>query len=135
MFALQLPHMSKDTPKLVEHALTTLSKVIGSDTNISTIDLNLLENLNTNQSLNYIKLENNLNDLEANGKHLKLLSMLELERYANMMKEILLTLASEEEFDQHANLLVDIEKKVMRLEEIVNELNSWSKELEMDLKK
>ena len=61
--------------------------------------------------------------------------MLELERYANMMKEILLTLASEEEFDQHANLLVDIEKKVMRLEEIVNELNSWSKELEMDLKK
>lgn len=114
--------MSKDTPKLVEHALTTLSKVIESDTNISTIDLNLLENLNTNQSLNYIKLENNLNDLEANGKHLKLLSMLELERYANMMKEILLTLASEEEFDQHANLLVDIEKKVMRLEEIVNEL-------------
>ncbi|KAI5901993.1 hypothetical protein K4G60_g1132 [Candida parapsilosis] len=127
--------MSKDTPKLVEHALTTLSKVIESDTNISTIDLNLLENLNTNQSLNYIKLENNLNDLEANGKHLKLLSMLESERYANMMKEILLTLASEEEFDQHANLLVDIEKKVMRLEEIVNELNSWSKELEMDLKK
>ncbi|CAD1809179.1 Biogenesis of lysosome-related organelles complex-1 subunit 2 family protein [Candida parapsilosis] len=106
--------MSKDTPKLVEHALTTLSKVIESDTNISTIDLNLLENLNTNQSLNYIKLENNLNDLEANGKHLKLLK---------------------EEFDQHANLLVDIEKKVMRLEEIVNELNSWSKELEMDLKK
>lgn len=69
--------MSKDTPKLVEHALTTLSKVIESDTNISTIDLNLLENLNTNQSLNYIKLENNLNDLEANGKHLELLSMLE----------------------------------------------------------
>ena len=67
--------MSKDTPKLVEQALTTLSKVVESDTNVSTIDLNLLENLNTNQSLNYIKLENNLNELEANGKHLEVLSM------------------------------------------------------------
>ncbi|CCG21598.1 hypothetical protein CORT_0A12130 [Candida orthopsilosis Co 90-125] len=106
--------MSKDTPKLVEHALTTLSKVIESDTNISTVDLNLLENLNTNQSLNYIKLENNLNDLEANGKHLELL---------------------EKEFDQHSKLLFDIEKKVTKIEAIINELDSWSKELETDLKK
>ncbi|KAI5953912.1 hypothetical protein CANMA_004751 [Candida margitis] len=106
--------MSKDTPKLVEHTLTTLSKVIESDTNVSTIDLNLLENLNTNQSLNYIKLENNLNELEANGKHLELLK---------------------KEFDQHSQLLVDIEKKVTKIEAIISELDSWSKELETDLKK
>ena len=49
--------MSKETPKLISNALKITSKLIESDTNISTIDLNLLENLNTNQSLNYIKLE------------------------------------------------------------------------------
>ncbi|KAI5957537.1 hypothetical protein KGF57_003231 [Candida theae] len=106
--------MSKDTPKLVEHALTTLSKVAESDTNVSTIDLNLLENLNTNQSLNYIKLEKNLNELEGNGKHLQLLK---------------------KEFDHHAELLVDIERKITKLEAVVNELDSWSKELKTDLKR
>ncbi|KHC82340.1 hypothetical protein W5Q_01412 [Candida albicans SC5314] len=67
--------MSKETPKLISNALKITSKLIESDTNISTIDLNLLENLNTNQSLNYIKLEKNMNEIEANAKHLQILSM------------------------------------------------------------
>lgn len=61
----------KDTAKLISHALTTLSNVIEADTDISTIDLNLLENLNTNQSLNYIKLEQNLNVLEKDAERLE----------------------------------------------------------------
>jgi chemotaxis protein CheY-P-specific phosphatase CheC len=61
----------KDTAKLISHGLTSLSNVIETDTDISTIDLNLLENLNTNQSLNYIKLEQNLNVLEKDAERLE----------------------------------------------------------------
>lgn len=67
--------MSKETPKLIHHALNTASKLVDSDTSISTIDLNLLENLNTNQSLNYLKLEKNLDDIESNIKLLQSLGM------------------------------------------------------------
>ena len=48
--------MSKDTPKLVNHGLNALSQLIESDNYALLVDLNLIENLNTNQSLNYIKL-------------------------------------------------------------------------------
>lgn len=65
----------KETNKLINHSLNLTSKLIESDTNVSIIDLNMLENLNTNQSLNYIKLEQNLNQLELNSNHLKQLSM------------------------------------------------------------
>lgn len=65
----------KDTAKLVNHGLNTLSKLMESDTEISTIDLNLLENLNTNQSLNYIKLELKLNALEKDSETLQLIGM------------------------------------------------------------
>lgn len=58
----------KDTPKLVHNTLRLTSQIIESDTEVSVIDLNLLENLNTNQSLNYIKLEQTLNNLEKNAK-------------------------------------------------------------------
>lgn len=65
----------KNTPKLVHHGLNLASKLIETDTEVSTIDLNLLENLNTNQSLNYIKLEENLNALEKNSKNLAVIGM------------------------------------------------------------
>jgi hypothetical protein len=50
----------KDTAKLASHTLITLSNVIETDTDISTIELNLLEILINNHFLNYIKLEQNL---------------------------------------------------------------------------
>lgn len=65
----------KNTPKLVHHGLSLASKLIETDTEVSTIDLNLLENLNTNQSLNYIKLEEKLNALEKNSKNLAIIGM------------------------------------------------------------
>lgn len=76
----------KDTPKLVNHALATLFNIIETDTDISTVDLNLLENLNTNQSLNYIKLEQNLNVLEKDAKRLQ-----ELRKYKCVMEALCFT--------------------------------------------
>ncbi|AOW27154.1 hypothetical protein MG5_01517 [Candida albicans P57072] len=101
--------MSKETPKLISNALKITSKLIESDTNISTIDLNLLENLNTNQSLNYIKLEKNMNEIEANAKHLQILKS---------------------EFTGYTQELLQIENKVAILEDIISELDTWTKELE-----
>lgn len=65
----------KDSTKHISHSLNILSKLIESDTEVSTIDLNIIENLNTNQSLNYIKLEQKLNNLDNNAKSLEELSM------------------------------------------------------------
>ncbi|EGW33649.1 uncharacterized protein SPAPADRAFT_136981 [Spathaspora passalidarum NRRL Y-27907] len=100
---------SRDTPKLVSLALNAASKIVESDTNVSTIDLNLLENLNTNQSLNYIKLEKNLDDMETNSNQLKQLKA---------------------EFESHSQELISIENKIAILEEITTELDQWSKQLE-----
>lgn len=101
--------MTKETPKLIHHALNTASKLIDSDTGISTIDLNLLENLNTNQSLNYLKLEKNLDEAESNIKLLKSL---------------------DEEFSGYSQELLQIENKIAVLEDVINEMNDWSRELE-----
>jgi len=64
----------KDSTKYIGNSLNVLSKLVESDTEISTIDLNIIENLNTNQSLNYIKLEQQLNKLEDNAHSLEDLS-------------------------------------------------------------
>ncbi|KAI3402354.2 hypothetical protein KGF56_004762 [Candida oxycetoniae] len=101
--------MSKDTPKLINQSLNILSRLVESDTNVSIIDLNLLENLNTNQSLNYSKLENDLNSLEQSGNQL---------------------VSLKEEFDSHSKALVQIEEKIAKLERIMTELDSWLNELE-----
>lgn len=58
----------RDTPKLIANALQLTSQIVESDTEVSLIDLNLLENLNTNQSLNYIKLEQMLDSLEHDAE-------------------------------------------------------------------
>lgn len=65
----------KDSTRYIGNSLNVLSKLVESDTEISTIDLNIIENLNTNQSLNYIKLEQKLNNLEDNANSLEGLSM------------------------------------------------------------
>ncbi|CUM50808.1 unnamed protein product [Debaryomyces tyrocola] len=64
----------KDSTRYIGNSLNVLSKLVESDTEISTIDLNIIENLNTNQSLNYIKLEQKLNNLEDNANSLEGLS-------------------------------------------------------------
>lgn len=64
----------KDSTRYIGNSLNILSKLVESDTEISTIDLNIIENLNTNQSLNYIKLEQKLNNLEDNANSLEGLS-------------------------------------------------------------
>ncbi|KAI5964640.1 uncharacterized protein KGF55_001709 [Candida pseudojiufengensis] len=108
--------MSKDTSRIVNNALNVLSKLVESDTNISTVDLNLLENLNTNQALNYIKLENDMIELESNGKQLE-------------------NFNQENEIDHHSKVLLEIEENVSKLENIINELDLWSLELESAAKK
>lgn len=67
--------MSKESTRIINQSLDVLSRLVESDTNVSIIDLNLLENLNTNQSLNYIKLEKELEQIEENSKRLVQLSM------------------------------------------------------------
>ncbi|MDC6271340.1 hypothetical protein PP707_03495 [Acetobacter pasteurianus] len=67
--------MSKESTRIINQSLDVLSRLVESDTNVSIIDLNLLENLNTNQSLNYIKLEKELEQIEENSKKLVQLSM------------------------------------------------------------
>ncbi|CAK9440490.1 uncharacterized protein LODBEIA_P45820 [Lodderomyces beijingensis] len=101
--------MSRETPRIIHQSLTALSRLIESDTNVSTIDLNLLENLNTNQSLNYIKLENDLNQIERNGNQLVQLKA---------------------DFDASSELLAQVENKIRTLEEIMVELDSFVTEME-----
>ncbi|KAK6197062.1 biogenesis of lysosome-related organelles complex-1, subunit 2 [Scheffersomyces amazonensis] len=101
--------ISNETPRLINHALKSVSKLVESDTEVAVIDLNLLENLNTNQSLNYIKLESNLNTIERSSKQLRSL---------------------DKEFATYSVILKDIEKKVYKIEAITKELDDWSKELE-----
>lgn len=62
-----------DSLKLIAHALSSFKKVIEADTDVSTLDLNLLENLNTNQFLNYIKLVQDISTLEAESEKAELL--------------------------------------------------------------
>lgn len=97
-----------DTTRLIRHALNQSLKLVESDTEVSTIDVNLLSNLNTNQSLNYIKLEQHLNSLEQDSKHM-----------LAMDTELLLLVKD----------LDHIEKQVDALCEITAELDLWSKEV------
>lgn len=98
-----------DTSRLIRHALNQSLKMVETDTEVSIIDVNLLGNLNTNQSLNYIKLEQYLNSMELDSK--KVL----------VMEEELLLLVKD---------LDHIEKQVDALCEVTGELDLWSKEVE-----
>ncbi|EGV60134.1 hypothetical protein PSN45_002125 [Yamadazyma tenuis] len=100
---------SRDTGKLAYHGLTTLSRLVESDTEVATIDLNLLENLNTNQALNYIKLEQKLDALDTHSNTLK---------------------AIDEEYGAYVKLLDDIDDRSQKLDQLVDELDAWTKELD-----
>lgn len=104
----------RETNKIIHHGLNLASKVIESDTQVSTVDLNLLENLNTNQSLNYIKLEQNLITLEKNAK-----------KYESLTNE----------FKSYQMQLESIETQVEKVSLITKELDNWSIELEEKVKK
>lgn len=97
--------MSKDTPRLIHHGLSTLYRLVESDTEVSSIDLNLLENLNTNQSLNYIKLEQSLEVLDK----------------AATSNEVL-----RQQFAQYDEIIKDIDRQVTTMEALVEELDRWS---------
>lgn len=101
--------MLKDTQKLAGYALNQALKLMESDTQVSTIDMNLLVNLNTNQSLNYIKLEQDLNEIEDSTKKSQ---------------------ALQEEFELLRLDLNHIERQVDVMAEIIKELDGWTKELE-----
>lgn len=101
--------MLKDTQKLAGYALNQAVKLMESDTQVSTIDMNLLVNLNTNQSLNYIKLEQDLNEIEESTKKSQ---------------------ALQEEFELLRLDLNHIERQVDVMCEIIKELDGWTKELE-----
>ncbi|QFZ29217.1 putative DNA-directed RNA polymerase I subunit [Clavispora lusitaniae] len=96
------------TAKLVGRALTQARKLVESDTEVSTIDLNLLRNLNTNQSLNYIKLESQLTSLEKDAEQREALT---------------------QELHSLEDELTLIEKSVASLGELVEELDQWSREV------
>ncbi|OBA23290.1 hypothetical protein METBIDRAFT_37960 [Metschnikowia bicuspidata var. bicuspidata NRRL YB-4993] len=98
----------KDTGRLVAHALTLAQKVVDADTEVSTIDLQLLSNLNTNQFLNYINLDQQLSTLEQDTEKLAVYKQ----------EVVLLTL----DLDQ-------IERQVDALMNVTNELLSWCNEL------
>lgn len=104
----------RDSARLISHALNLTSQLVESDTEVSTIDLNLLENLNTNQLLNYIKLEQGLNSIEKNACHLTQLT---------------------NEFRAYQKQLEHIEQQVDAIAGITKELDVWSKELENKAKK
>ncbi|CCE85395.1 Piso0_004991 [Millerozyma farinosa CBS 7064] len=98
---------SGDTNRLISQSLNLVSRIIENDTEATTIDLNLLENLNTNQSLNYIKLERNLTDIEKNCSSFENLGA---------------------EFKRHMSKVDEIQEKVSKLENLVIELDKWSQE-------
>lgn len=71
-----------ETPRLVHKALTTLARIVDSDIAATTIDVNLFENLNTNQALNYLSLGQNLDELSSTTASLGDLSMFLMVKYA-----------------------------------------------------
>lgn len=97
-----------DTARLIRHALNQAVKLVESDTEVSTIDVNLLANLNTNQLLNYIKLEQHLNSLEQDSTQI-----LAMDREIRLLVED----------------LAHIEKQVDSLCEITTELDTWLREV------
>lgn len=103
----------KDTGRLVAHALALAQKVVDSDTEVSTIDLQLLANLNTNQFLNYIKLDQQLGSLEQDAEKLVIYS-----------QEAALLIA---DLDQ-------IERQVDSLVAVTDELLAWCSEIMTDPK-
>lgn len=102
----------KDTERLVGYALSQALKVVECDTEASTVDLNLLSNLNTNQSLNYIKLEQQFTSMEKDANKMR------------AMKEELTLLLQD---------LDHIEKQADALGQVTLELDLWSKEIEHKL--
>lgn len=104
----------RDSTRLIGHALNLTSQLVESDTEVSTIDLNLLDNLNTNQLLNYIKLEQGFNKLKKNASHLTQLT---------------------NEFRAYQKQLEHIEQQVETLGAVTRELDAWSKDLETRAKK
>lgn len=99
---------SLDSGKLIKHALNQTRLMFESDSEVSTIDLNLLENLNTNQSLNYIKLEQELSALETNAGLFS--------QAARDLRDILSALDA-------------VDLLVVKLGHITNELHGWTKDL------
>ncbi|GEQ68075.1 hypothetical protein JCM33374_g1741 [Metschnikowia sp. JCM 33374] len=99
---------SKDTGKLIAHAIASTQKVVDADTEVSTIDLALLANLNTNQFLNYIKLDQQLGSLE--------------EDTAKMT-------AWKKEADSLTGELDHIENQVDALVAVTDELSAWCDEI------
>ena len=65
----------KDSSQLISNSFFLLSQLMDSDTEAAVVDLNLLENLNTNQSLNYIKLDQYFTNLEQSTLDMKRESM------------------------------------------------------------
>lgn len=96
-----------ETSKLVARALAQSRKMFEADTEVTTIDLNLLGNLNTNQSLNYIKLESHLTAIE---------------------KDVQQRQAMGEEIAALKEDLAHIEKHVAVMGELVSELDQWSRD-------
>lgn len=65
-----------ETPRLVHKALTILARIVDSDIAATTIDVDLFENLNTNQALNYLSLSQNMDELESTTASFRDSSML-----------------------------------------------------------
>lgn len=100
-----------DSSRLIAHGLSSFKKVIEADTAVSTIDLNLLENLNTNQFLNYIKLEQDMSVLESESERAELL---------------------EAEYNLLLEDLSHIEQQVDKLSQISREALIWVEHLEKE---
>lgn len=100
--------MSRDTGPLIGRALSLAQRLVESDTEVSTVDLNLLTNLNTNQLLNYIKLEQHLTTLETSAEK------------ASALHEELASLVGD---------LNSIERQVGTLKALAAELDQYTQEM------
>ncbi|ODQ81699.1 hypothetical protein BABINDRAFT_6363 [Babjeviella inositovora NRRL Y-12698] len=103
-----------DTRKLIRDSVNSLKRVVETDTEISLIDIKLMENLNRKQSLKYIELK---------------------ERYVALDKDSEAIEHLNAEIAEYAIKLDALEAYTDTLEVLANELNEWSQELEVKLKR
>ncbi|ODV62083.1 uncharacterized protein ASCRUDRAFT_33085 [Ascoidea rubescens DSM 1968] len=102
---------TKDSSQeLIKDSITNITRIIENDTDISLIDLNLIQQLNTQKTLNLMKLERKL-DLILN----------ESKQITQINEDLTNTLTK----------LNVLENQVNHLERIAKEMDEWSKELQV----
>ena len=96
--------------ELIKESIANLTKIIENDTDISLIDLNLIQQLNTQKTLNLMKVETKLDQILNESKQI-----------TQINEELVGTL----------DKLNTLEGQINSLEQIAKEMDEWSKELQV----